>query len=155
MRSHLQGVALKLQTVKSHQAMAEAMKNTAVAMRKMNEAVNVPTIAKMMAEFEKENARTEMMQEVMGDAIDDALGAGDYEAEEEEDRIVGQVLDEIGISFGEELPETSGMQKPASGNAVSDSTTPGKVAEPIGAGGGGASDPALDELEARLNNLKR
>jgi charged multivesicular body protein 2A len=156
MRSHLQGVALKLQTVKSHQAMADAMKNTAVAMRKMNEAVNVPTIAKMMAEFEKENARTEMMQEVMGDAIDDALGAGDYEAEEEEDRIVGQVLDEIGISFGEELPETAGMQKPASGNAVSDGamTSPsGKVAEPIGAGAG--SDPALDELEARLNNLKR
>jgi len=32
MRSHLQGCALKLQTVKSHQAMAEAMSNTAKAM---------------------------------------------------------------------------------------------------------------------------
>jgi Snf7 len=32
MRSHLQGCALKLQTVKSHQAMAEAMGNTAKAM---------------------------------------------------------------------------------------------------------------------------
>lgn len=150
MRSHLQGVALKLQTVKSHQAMAEAMKNTAVAMKKMNQAINVPTIAKMMAEFEKENARTEMMQEVMGDAIDDVLA--DDEAEEEEDRIVGQVLDEIGITFGEELPETAGMLKPASGNAVGDMTSPGKIAEPVGVGGG---DPALDELEARLNNLKR
>ena len=32
MRSHLQGCALKLQTVKSHQAMAEAMSSTAKAM---------------------------------------------------------------------------------------------------------------------------
>jgi len=63
MRSHLQGVALKLQTVKSHQAMAEAMQSTAVAMKKMNKAVNVQTITKMLAEFERENQRTEMMQE--------------------------------------------------------------------------------------------
>jgi charged multivesicular body protein 2A len=32
MRSHLQGCGLKLQTVKSHQAMAEAMSSTAKAM---------------------------------------------------------------------------------------------------------------------------
>ncbi len=32
MRSHLQSCALKLQTVKSHQAMADAMKNTTTAM---------------------------------------------------------------------------------------------------------------------------
>ena len=62
MRSHLQGCALKLQTVKSHQAMAEAMNSTAKAMYKMNKAVNVTSITKMMAEFEKENAKTEMMQ---------------------------------------------------------------------------------------------
>eukprot|EP00527_Entomoneis_sp_CCMP2396_P006086 CAMPEP_0198145320 /NCGR_PEP_ID=MMETSP1443-20131203/22704_1 /TAXON_ID=186043 /ORGANISM="Entomoneis sp., Strain CCMP2396" /LENGTH=210 /DNA_ID=CAMNT_0043808927 /DNA_START=47 /DNA_END=676 /DNA_ORIENTATION=- len=131
MRSHLQGVALKLQTVKSHQAMAEAMKNTAVAMKKMNKAVNVPTIAKMMAEFERENARTEMMQETMGDAIDDALAEDG--AEEEEDRIVGQVLDEIGISFGEDLPTA------AAGTPTSPiSEGPQKVAEAaVGGGGGG------------------
>mmetsp|Transcript_10874 Transcript_10874/g.22310 ORF Transcript_10874/g.22310 Transcript_10874/m.22310 type:complete len:150 (-) Transcript_10874:296-745(-) len=149
MRSHLQGVALKLQTVKSHQAMADAMKSTAVAMKKMNAAVNVPTLAKMMAEFERENARTEMMQEAMGDAIDDALEGEDNE--EEEEKIVGQVLDEIGISFGEELPEASGMKSPTNGIAEA---SPGKVAEPVGAGGGG-EDPALNDLEARLNNLKR
>lgn len=64
MRSHLQGVALKLQTVKSHEAMASAMQSTAKAMHKMNKAVNVPTITKMMQEFEKENAKTEMTQEM-------------------------------------------------------------------------------------------
>lgn len=63
MRSHLQGVGLKLQTVKSHQAMADAMKSTAVAMQKMNKVVNVQSITKMLAEFERENQRTEMVQE--------------------------------------------------------------------------------------------
>jgi len=128
--------------------MAEAMSSTAKAMGKMNKAMNVPTLTKMMAEFEKENARTEMMQEVMGDVIDDALADDAQATEEEEAQIVNQVLDEIGVSFGEELPEAAGMQVPSVG--VADGPT--KVATPAGGGGG---DPALSELEARLNNLKR
>jgi hypothetical protein len=59
------------------------------------------------------------------------------------------VLDEIGVSFGSELPE-------AAGNALlgeKESAGSGKIATAAGAGGGG--DPALSELEARLNNLKR
>ena len=137
MRSHLQGCALKLQTVKSHHAMAEAMKSTAKAMHKMNKAVDVPAINKMMQDFEKENAKTEIMQEIMGDTIDDAL--------EEEEAIVNQVLDEIGISFGEELPEASAMGTPGQMEAAPG----GKVAVAE------TDDPALSELEARLNNLKR
>ena len=145
MRSHLQGCALKLQTVKSHHAMAEAMKSTAQAMHKMNKAVDVPAINKMMAEFEKENAKTEIMQEIMGDTLDDALG--DENAEEEEEQIVNQVLDEIGISFGQELPEAT-MGSPSQ---VQESAGPSKVA----VGAEAAEDPALTDLEARLNNLKR
>jgi charged multivesicular body protein 2A len=99
----------------------------------------------MMAEFEKENAKTEMMQEVMGDAIDDALADDTMESEEQEQQIVNQVLDEIGISFGDELPEAAN-NLPASGDVVGVGN--GKVAV-------GADDPALSELEARLNNLKR
>lgn len=143
MRSHLQGCALKLQTVKSHHAMADAMKSTAKAMYKMNKAVDVPAITKMMAEFERENAKTEIMQEIMGDTLDDALA--DENTEEEEEQIVNQVLDEIGISFGEELPTATSMGSPG----IKESAGPTKVAVAE------ADDPALSELEARLNNLKR
>ena len=152
MRSHLQGTALKLQTVKSHQAMAEAMGSTAQAMHKMNKVVNVASITKMMAEFEKENARTEMTQEIMGDAIDDVMA--DENTEEEEERIVGQVLDEIGISMGEEIPDAVGLGS----LSAPVSSTPDKVpaaAGAVGGGGGAGSDSALSDLEARLNNLKR
>ena len=121
-------------------------------MAKMNKAINIPTITKMMAEFEKENAKTEMMQEVMGDAIDDALNDGN--TEDEEDRIVSQVLDEIGVTFGEEIPNAP--TKLGSNNGVAESAGAQKVAEAAAAGGGGGSDdPALSELEARLNNLRR
>lgn len=109
----------------------------------MNKAVDVPAINKMMVEFEKENAKTEMMQEIMGDAIDDALG--DDNAEEEEDQIVAQVLDEIGVSFGEEIPDAPMAATPAPVEAA-----PGKVATAAG-----GDDPALTDLEARLNNLRR
>ncbi len=143
MRSHLQGCALKLQTVKSHHAMAEAMKATAQAMYKMNKAVDVPAITKMMADFEKENAKTEIMQEIMGDTLDDVMA--DENTEEEQELIVNQVLDEIGISFGEELPEAAAKGTPA----IKETSDPGKVAVAE------TDDPALSELEARLNNLKR
>ncbi len=162
MRSHLQGCALKLQTVASHAAMAEAMKNTAIAMRKMNKAVDVPAINKMMTEFEKENMKSEMMQEIMGEAIDGALDND----EEEEDRVVAQVLDEIGIAMSEGIPNAPelglGAGSVSNGSLKADS---GKVALAAGesggddtgnvGGGGGATDTAISDLEARLNNLKR
>mmetsp|Transcript_17133 Transcript_17133/g.47124 ORF Transcript_17133/g.47124 Transcript_17133/m.47124 type:complete len:231 (-) Transcript_17133:846-1538(-) len=152
MRSHLQGCALKLQTVKSHHAMSQAMKSTAKAMHKMNKAVDVPAINKMMQDFERENAKTEIMQEIMGDTIDDALGG--QENEEEEEAVVNQVLDEIGISFGENLPDAA----PTAPVGMSETASPGKVAMSAASGGGGGGenlDPQLSELEARLNNLKR
>ncbi|KAL3781483.1 hypothetical protein HJC23_009152 [Cyclotella cryptica] len=96
MRSRLQGCVLTLQTVTSHQAMAEAISSTAKVMNKMNKAVNVPSINKMMAEFERENVMSDMMQEMMADAIDDVMDGND---EDEEDLIVGRVLDEIGIDM--------------------------------------------------------
>jgi len=144
MRSHLQGCALKLQTVKSHQAMAEAMSNTAKAMTKMNKAVDVKSISKMLQQFEKENAKSDMMQEVMGDALDDAM----YEEgnADEEEQIVQQVLDEIGINFDGEIPTVP--SKMANTNAAAGVQNAG-VMEPAG------GDPAVDELEERLNNLKR
>lgn len=111
---------------------------------KMNKAVDVPAINKMMADFERENAKTEMMQEIMGDAIDDALG--DADNEEEEDRIVSQVLDEIGISFGDQIPDAPMLGTPG----TVESAPAGKTATAVG-----GDDPALSDLEARLNNLKR
>merc|ERR1719354_1492583 len=150
MRSHLQSCGLKLQTVKSHHAMGEAMKNTTKAMMKMNQAVNAPAISKMMAEFEREN-----MKKIMGEMMDDAMEEpGD---EEETDKIVSQVLDEIGISFGEEIPVGPSL---GTGTHVTSSSASEKVSigvsgsgSTVSGGGNSGGDSALNDLEARLNNL--
>merc|ERR1712003_366996 len=89
-----------------------------------------------------------------GDAIDDAMGEGD--TEEEEDQIVNQVLDEIGISMGEEIPTANfGALE---NEAVTES--PAKVpsiigASPVPSAPSPAADSALTDLEIRLNNLRR
>ena len=146
MRSHLQGAALKLQTVKSHQAMAESMGSVAKAMVKMNKAVNIPAINKMMQEFSRENEKSELMQEMMGDAMDDAMS--EPGSEEAQDAIVSQVLDEIGINFDGDIPDAP--SKIQGGAAVAEAPA---AEAPVAEGVGG--DPAVSELEARLNNLRR
>jgi len=81
-----------------------------------------------------------MKDEMMNDAMDDALGEeGD---EEESDAIVNQVLDELGLQLNDKLSElpqaggglSTGSKQPAAAAAVADSDA---------------------DLEARLNNLRR
>lgn len=96
-------------------------------------------------------------QEMMDDAIDDATGMED---EEESEDVVNQVLDEIGIDLGQavgiparmveqhahtqQMGETpSGLQKAA--------VPEGRVAQAVG----GGADPDDDDLQARLDSLRR
>merc|ERR1712080_366944 len=88
MRANIQAVSLKIQTLKSQAAMANAMKGVTKAMCNMNKQMKLPEIQKIMMEFEKQS-------EIMSDTIDDALG--DEEDEEEGEAIVNQVLDELGL----------------------------------------------------------
>jgi division protein CdvB (Snf7/Vps24/ESCRT-III family) len=81
--------------------MGDAMKGVTKAMGQMNRRMNLPSLQKIMQEFERQNEKMELVSEVMGDAIDDAL-EGDEEEEETED-LVNQVLDEIGIDINSEV----------------------------------------------------
>merc|ERR1719400_2993151 len=81
MRANIQAVSLKIQTLKSQNAMAQAMKGVTM----------------------------DMKEEMMSDVIDDALG--DEDDEEESDAIVTQVLDELGLQLSDQLtgvPAASG-----------------------------------------------
>ncbi|GER56926.1 charged multivesicular body protein 2a [Striga asiatica] len=118
LKSQLQGVSLRIQTLKSTQAMGEAMKGVTKAMGQMNRQMNLPSLQKIMQEFERQNEKMELTSEVMADAIDDAL-EGDEE-EEETEELVNQVLDEIGIDINSELVNapSSAVAAPASKNKV-------------------------------------
>eukprot|EP00158_Paraphelidium_tribonemae_P000185 Partr_v1_DN19178_c0_g2_i1_m61525 putative Charged multivesicular body protein len=93
MRTQLQGVGLQLQTMKSADAMQNAMRNATRAMVAMNRRLNLPQLQTIMRGFAMENEKMEMTQEMMNDAVDDVL-EGD-EDEEEEDTIVKQVMEEL------------------------------------------------------------
>ncbi|XP_042413904.1 vacuolar protein sorting-associated protein 2 homolog 1-like [Zingiber officinale] len=144
LKSQLQGVSLRIQTLKSTQAMGEAMKGVTKAMGQMNKQMNLPALQRIMQEFEMQNEKMEMVSEVMGDAIDDAL-EGDEE-EEETEELVNQVLDEIGIDINSELVK-------APSTAVTSAEANKKVAqvEAASSEGGGIDD----DLQARLDNLRK
>merc|ERR1739845_297539 len=105
MRANIQAVSLKIQTLKSQNAMAQAMKGVTKAMMNMKE-------------------------EMMSDVIDDAMG--DEADEEESDAIVTQVLDELGLQLTDNLAAVPGA--PIGSLAPAAKGKPAAVAEGGGAG---------------------
>mmetsp|Transcript_10839 Transcript_10839/g.16498 ORF Transcript_10839/g.16498 Transcript_10839/m.16498 type:complete len:235 (-) Transcript_10839:95-799(-) len=154
MKSHLNGVSMKLLTVKSQDAMASAMRGVTKALTTMNKQVSVPGLQKIMMDFARENEKSELVQESIGDALDDAMEEDG--AEEEEELVVSQVLDELGIQQMEGVPDAPEGKESAQ---TAEPTEQKAVAEGVGGGsapgGGSSSGTAMSELEARLNNLKR
>jgi charged multivesicular body protein 2A len=165
MKANIQAVSLKVQTLRSQNAMAEAMKGVTKAMQNMNRQLNMPQISKILQEFEKQSEIMDMKEEMMNEAIDDAM---EDEGDEEErsidtfqrkrvasnfdfiysDAIVGQVLDELGLQLTDQL---SGLPE-ASGSLVAPK---GKTAVPAGAAAAGPVNDADADLQARLDNLRR
>jgi len=145
MKANIQAVSLKIQTLKSNDAMAQAMKGVTKAMATMNKQLKLPQIQKIMMEFEKQSEIMEMKEEMMNDAIDDAMG--DEDDEEESDQIVSQVLDELGLQMADQLTDLPAAGKTVAQPAAGQTNKQAVAAGPV-------SDADAD-LEARLENLKR
>jgi charged multivesicular body protein 2A len=71
-------------------------------MASMNRGLNLPGIQRIMNDFEKESAMMDMKEEMMSDAVDDVMDEEEDE-EEEGDKILREVLDEIGVSLAHEV----------------------------------------------------
>ncbi|XP_053680252.1 charged multivesicular body protein 2a [Anopheles nili] len=153
MKANIQAVSLKIQTLKSQNAMGEAMKGVTKAMTNMNRQLNLPQIQKILHEFEKQSEIMDMKEEMINDAMDDAME--DEGDEEETDAIVSQVLDELGLQLNDQL---SGLPQASGSLAVTGTKTPQAAAVGAAGGSGGAGSPVSDadaDLQARLDNLRR
>jgi len=85
----------------SNVRMANAMGTTAKTMAKMNKVMNPEEMSRTTQQFMQEHTKLGITDEMIGETLEAALGQeGD---EEEEDAIVNQVLDEIGISLNEKM----------------------------------------------------
>ncbi|KNZ60334.1 hypothetical protein VP01_1569g5 [Puccinia sorghi] len=158
MRTQLQAVSLRLQTMRSNQQMAEAMRGATRAMGMMSRTMNLPQIQKILMDFEKESSVMDMKEEMMNDAVDDAMEDNEDETEEEEgDKILQEVLDDIGINLSHQLGDTpsrleapSTVQESRQAIAVGDSSS-----GPSGNTGTGANVPDIDDFSARLASLRK
>ena len=76
--------------------------------------------------------------------------------EEEENAIVSQILDEIGIDASQLVPDAPQIAPMKTGAAVeAEPQQPVAAAAAADGGGEGEIDPAVSDLEERLNNLRR
>eukprot|EP00099_Drosophila_melanogaster_P023634 NP_651455.1 vacuolar protein sorting 2 [Drosophila melanogaster] len=177
MKANIQAVSLKIQTLKSQNTMAQAMKGVTKAMQNMNRQLNLPQIQKILQDFEKQSEMMDMKEEMINDAIDDAME--DEGDEEETDAVVSQVLDELGLQLGEQLgdlPSASGSLSIAGGAGAQKAqavaaggvggggaaggggASGGGAGGPGAPGGSGASSPMSDadaDLQARLDKLRK
>jgi charged multivesicular body protein 2A len=149
-----------LQTVRTNEQMMQAMKGATGVLGSMNRSMNLPALQRIAMEFEKENDIMDQRQEMMDDAIDDVTGLED-EAEGEE--VVEQVLEEIGVDLRQAVSILPSHRYADANNFSQMGETPsglqntavaeGRVAQAIG--GGGAGDPGDNDLQARLDSLRR
>jgi len=172
MRTELQAVALRVQTLKSTQAMADSMKGVTKVMARMNRSMNLPQMQRIMMDFERQNQSLEMKGEMMSDAIDDAFEEEGDEAES--DQVIQRVFEEIGIDIAHQMSTVPSGELPMGAQAMA--AKPQAIGVGAGGGGGGPSRPSpsagappppppapgggagadLDaDLQARLDNLRR
>ncbi|KAG6329738.1 hypothetical protein ID866_9351 [Astraeus odoratus] len=96
-------------------------------MASMNRGLNLPAIQKIMSDFEKESSIMDMKEEMMSDAVDDVMEDDVEDEETEGDKILKQVLDEIGVDLSQQLTEA-----PTGLGAVSSPMVENKRAVAIG-----------------------
>jgi len=158
MRTQLQAVGLRMQTLRSNQQMADAMRGATRAMASMNRGLNLPGIQKIMNDFEKESSMMDMKEEMMSDAVD---VLDEEDEEEESDEILKEVLDEIGVNLSQQLTDAPTGIATASSLAnrqpIALGESSGQSLQPTlgngDSGPGGLSDD--DTLQARLDALRR
>jgi charged multivesicular body protein 2B len=132
--SKMQAIGTQGKMMHSNMKMADAMGTTTKSMVAMNKVMDPQKTAQTMREFERQNAKMEMTEEMISDSLDDILNeSGD---DEEQDAIVSQVLDEIGIEISGKL-----LDAPAAGRGSLASKSK-------------ASAAADDDIERQLAALK-
>lgn len=144
METKLNMINLRIQSIKTTDLMSKSVKEASGLLKAMNVGVNLPQLQKISMEFEKQNEIMDQKQEMMDDVLDDVFGSEDEDEEEEVDEFLAKIMDEIDVDLknrlGEQAPNAELPQTAAEGIE--------SAASPIAMG-------ADDDLQARLDSLKR
>lgn len=96
-KAQLQSLGLKLQTIKSFEAMSGAIASSNKVLSKLNKNLDIPKIRDIMAQFSKETSKLDMKQEMMEDMLDQAFEVSDEE--EETKNTVDRIFTEMNLKF--------------------------------------------------------
>ncbi|XP_053207332.1 charged multivesicular body protein 2b-like [Panonychus citri] len=134
--SQIGAISNQSKVMQANTKLAGAMATSAKTLANVNAQTNTGQIIKTMQDFERENTKMEMKEELIDETLNAILDNSGDEAEE--DAVISQVLDEIGIEITGKLAEA-----PVARGA-------------IGAGSSKAKDKQMtdEELEAQLARLK-
>lgn len=149
LKVQLQAILLRIQSIRSNQQMAMSMKDATRLLNGMNRSMNLPQLSRIVQEFEKQNTMMDQKQEFIDEAIDDTMAEEDGELGEEEqaDEMVNKVFEEIGVELNSSLQDTPSQLVASPGKTDNRE----RVAEPVG----GQEKNDVDNLQTRLNNLKK
>lgn len=157
MKMQIQAISLRLQTIRSSNEMTGSMANATRILNGLNAGqLNLSQLSKISNDFQRSmdmmDQKQEMVDDVMDDMMDDEI---DEEDEEEIDQVVSQVLDEIGVGLNDKLGDLSVSRNTP--GAVAAEAAPARAAVALGADGsaGAGAGAEEDELQARLNSLKK
>ncbi|KAK8805111.1 hypothetical protein WA538_001719 [Blastocystis sp. DL] len=113
-KANLQQIQIQLMTASGQEAIMSALKGAVGAYKSLNKLMDPKGMQRIMAEYQKESMRQEIMSEVMDDTMsmnDDTVA---------EDTMVDQVLQEIGVSITGDMVKAGTDQQaaPAETSAV-------------------------------------
>lgn len=107
-KSQISGLAMNAQSMAATHTMVGAMGTATKAMGTMNKAMDPGKMNQVMQGFQQEQAKMEMTQEMMADAMDSIWD----DDEDEVDETVNAVLDEIAMDVTAGMSSTVGMAQP-------------------------------------------
>jgi charged multivesicular body protein 2A len=129
-KAQLNALSLRMQSMKSNETITTAMRDMTKILTSVNKQSSISELQKVINDFQSENVKSEFQQEVMNEGIDDVMA--DHDDENEKETIYNQIMDELGLKFGDEVPQAPISQINANGSQSEES-----------------------ELIERINNLRR
>ncbi|XP_023802281.1 charged multivesicular body protein 2b [Cyanistes caeruleus] len=119
--SKVTSMSTQTKVMNSQMKMAGAMSATAKTMQAVNKKMDPQKTLQTMQNFQKENMKMEMTEEMINDTLDDIFDASDEEEESQD--IVNQVLDEIGIEISGKMAKAPSAARGLPSASASTATT--------------------------------
>jgi hypothetical protein len=137
-KAQIGAVGMNATAMATQVAAAAAIGSVSAAMKTTNEAMNVKETTRILQEFQRENEKLEVKQEMMDDALMDAFDNEDVE--EEAEQLTNQVLAELGLEMDSKMV---GLDAPLNNLQAEKASTEEQE----------ALDALLPDLKSRLDAL--